>query len=78
MAGCEKDPAASGPKEVVHQTRYGYARGGEPVHYVANIRRYYDILTWSTLPQLEDTQLAERGFHIPGIHKPEPIIEPPL
>ncbi|PHS23081.1 MAG: membrane-bound lytic murein transglycosylase MltF [Methylophaga sp.] len=26
------------------KTRYGYARGGEPVHYVQNIRRYYDIL----------------------------------
>lgn len=25
-------------------TKYGYARGGEPVHYVQNIRRYYDIL----------------------------------
>lgn len=26
------------------QTRYGYARGGEPVRYVGNIRRYYDIM----------------------------------
>jgi membrane-bound lytic murein transglycosylase F len=26
------------------QTRYGYARGGEPVRYVQNIRRYLDIL----------------------------------
>lgn len=26
------------------QTRYGYARGGEPVRYIQNIRRYYDIL----------------------------------
>lgn len=26
------------------QTRYGYARGGEPVRYVRNIRRYYDIM----------------------------------
>lgn len=26
------------------QTRFGYARGGEPVRYVDNIRRYYDIL----------------------------------
>ncbi len=30
------------------QTRYGYARGWEPVHYVANIRRYYDVLVWNT------------------------------
>ena len=26
------------------QTRFGYARGGEPVRYVDNIRRYFDIL----------------------------------
>lgn len=27
-------------------TRYGYARGNEPVKYVENIRSYYDILHW--------------------------------
>ncbi len=26
------------------QTKHGYARGGEPVRYIENIRRYYDIL----------------------------------
>lgn len=26
------------------KVKSGYARGGEPVHYVQNIRRYYDIL----------------------------------
>jgi membrane-bound lytic murein transglycosylase F len=31
-------------KEWYTQTRYGYARGGEPVRYIENIRRYYDIL----------------------------------
>ena len=25
------------------KTRYGYARGQEPVDYVENIRRYYDL-----------------------------------
>ena len=30
------------------QTRYGYARGREPVRYVENIRSYYDILVWYT------------------------------
>ena len=30
------------------QTRYGYARGHEPVKYVENIRSYYDILRWQT------------------------------
>ncbi len=27
-------------------TKYGYARGSEPVHYVDNIRRYYEVLDW--------------------------------
>ena len=27
-------------------TRYGYARGHEPVRYVENIRSYYEILRW--------------------------------
>lgn len=26
------------------QTKYGYARGHEPVHFVKNVRRFYDIL----------------------------------
>lgn len=56
-------------KQWYSKTRYGYARGGEPVHFVANIRRYYDILTWVTQPQLEGTQLAESGLHVPAISK---------
>lgn len=31
-------------KKWFSQTRYGYARGGEPVRYVQNVRRYLDIL----------------------------------
>jgi len=30
------------------KTRYGYARGDEPVQYVDNIRRYYETLVWMT------------------------------
>lgn len=33
-------------KQWYSQTRHGYARGGEPVRYVENIRRYYDILLY--------------------------------
>lgn len=33
------------------QTRYGYARGWEPVHYVQNVRRYYEVLSWK-LPEV--------------------------
>jgi len=31
------------------QTKYGYARGGrQSIIYVKNIRRYYDLLVWSS------------------------------
>lgn len=33
-------------KQFYRTTRFGYARGDEPVRYVGNIRRYYDTLTW--------------------------------
>jgi len=66
-------------KQWYSKTRYGYARGGEPVHFVANIRRYYDILTWVTQPQMEGQQLAKSELHIPGVHTTDLMEElPPL
>jgi len=41
-------------KKWYSQTRYGYARGGEPVRYIENIRRYYDIL------QLQSTSINNK------------------
>ena len=35
-------------------TRFGYARGWEPVRYVENIRSYYDLLRW--LDEVNDIQ----------------------
>ncbi len=43
------------------KTRHGYARGGEPVIYVRNIRRYYEILTYVDRSQQQYLQLAEPG-----------------
>lgn len=63
-------------KQWYSKTRYGYARGGEPVHFVANIRRYYDILTWVTQPQLEG-QVAEGNLHVPGVNKDKPAEQSP-
>ncbi|MBA2781043.1 membrane-bound lytic murein transglycosylase MltF [Billgrantia kenyensis] len=41
------------------RTRHGYARGGEPVIYVRNIRRYYEILTYVDRSQQQYLQLNE-------------------
>jgi len=43
-------------KKWFQQTRYGYARGREPVRYVENIRSYYDILVWYTERELAGTE----------------------
>jgi membrane-bound lytic murein transglycosylase F len=34
-------------------TKHGYARGSEPVTYVQNIRRYFDVLAWNDNPDLD-------------------------
>jgi len=47
-------------KKWYKKTRHGYARGYEPVKYVENIRKYYELLVWmdkraqgeETLPDL--------------------------
>ncbi len=39
---------------------------------MANIRRYYDILTWVTQPQLEGNQVVEGNLHVPGVNKTKP------
>lgn len=33
-------------RQFYRNTRFGFARGDEPVRYVENIRRYYDTLIW--------------------------------
>lgn len=49
-------------KKYYKQTRYGYARGNEPVIYVQNIRRYYDVLSWMTQPQASEQAIAQTDF----------------
>ncbi len=48
------------------QTRYGYARGWEPVRYVENIRSYYDILKWVDEGDAESTPAPEEFLKIPN------------
>lgn len=44
-------------KQYYRTTRFGFARGDEPVQYVENIRRYFDTLVWldeqGRLPAME-------------------------
>lgn len=54
-------------KKYYQQTRYGYARGHEPVHYVKNIRRYYEILKWMD----EQGLLANHETNDTSDNKPE-------
>lgn len=65
-------------KQWYTRTKHGYARGGEPVHFVNNIRRYYDILTWVSQPQLETQSTGDRTLHRPGIDKKKQSDLPPL
>lgn len=46
-------------KKYYKKTKYGYARGKEPVHYVENIRRYYDTLTWLDAKETEAVEAKE-------------------
>ncbi|MCB8888066.1 membrane-bound lytic murein transglycosylase MltF [Vreelandella malpeensis] len=44
------------------QTRYGFARGGEPVIYVRNIRRYYDMLSYVERSRQQFFHLDQSGL----------------
>ncbi|MDR5866677.1 membrane-bound lytic murein transglycosylase MltF [Halomonas koreensis] len=48
------------------KTRYGYARGGEPVIYVRNIRRYYEILAYVDRSQQQFHRLSARPPDTPA------------
>lgn len=55
------------------QTRHGYARGWEPVHYVERIRNYHNILVWHY--ENKQRQIASQTeTEVPGISSSEEII----
>lgn len=54
-------------KRYYRNTTHGYARGQEPVNYVQNIRRYYDVLVWqddqqSIFPQEEQQMMLSSSL----------------
>lgn len=58
------------------QTKHGYARGGEAVRFVTNVRSYYDVLLWMTgslsiAPTAEAQATAVRSAIDPPLD-PEP------
>lgn len=53
-------------KKWYKQTRYGYARGWEPLRYVENIRSYYDILKWVDESNSKATAVPVEFLKIPN------------
>lgn len=53
-------------KEWYSKTRFGYARGHEPVIYVQNIRRYYDVLSRLNAPLEPEPKQTDRFVRIEG------------
>lgn len=49
-------------QEWYSQTRHGYARGGEPVIYVRNIRRYYEMIEYVERSRQQFFQLEQAGI----------------
>lgn len=51
-------------KKYYKKTAYGYARGWEPVKYVENIRRYYDVLNYQFNKNSREVQQDPEVFKI--------------
>lgn len=47
-------------KKWYKKTKYGYARGAEPVKYVENIRKYYDLLVWHSNQNKKEAEKVEK------------------
>lgn len=57
-------------KEWYTKTRFGYARGHEPVIYVQNIRRYYDVLARLNEPATPAPEQEEQIVQMEESQKP--------
>lgn len=52
------------------KTRYGYARGREPVRYVQNVRYYYNLLTWTEVARQRTPPPRATDQYLPEIFDP--------
>ena len=52
-------------KKWYSKTKHGYARGSEPVNYIKNIRRYYDIILYANQDSIAD-KFQEQGGSVTG------------
>ena len=51
-------------KKWYKKTRFGYARGWEPVKYVENIRRYYDLLNYQVSKDIQEPKPEHEALTI--------------
>ena len=51
-------------KKWYKQTRFGYARGTEPVRYVEAIRHYYDLLNYQLSKNIQESEPKHDAFSI--------------
>lgn len=56
-------------KKWYKNTQYGFARGNEPVNYVQNIRRFYDLLVWREQPEPSYDILGESSLFTASTYK---------
>ena len=55
------------------KTRYGYARGSEPVTYVKNIRHYYNILAWQDISRNRSPAPINPDDYVPQVLTRSPL-----
>ena len=48
-------------------TRYGYARGGETLYFVNNVRNYYNALSWMTRDEGQSAPWLQQRSAPPAI-----------
>lgn len=56
-------------RKYYQHTRYGYARGSEPVNYVQNIRHYYNLMTWPDLARERTPPPQSMDQYLPDMVK---------